>query len=157
MSRAAGASPCSNCPEPSERGQVTVETHRAETTKRVLVVDDDARVRQALRALIESCEGLMVSGEAASGPDAKRADEEAVADVVLLDVFLPSPEEGLGVLADLVARGRRVVALSIHGELGRAVLALGAVAFVEKSAGPDVLVDALRIASTSTGSADAAT
>ncbi len=112
--------------------------------RRVLVVDDDARVRRALCALIRSAPGLSVAAEASSGPAALRADEEVGPDVVLLDVLLPSLSEGLEVLEALVARGRAVVALSIRGDLRATTLAAGARAFVEKYAGPDTLLEVLR-------------
>lgn len=115
-------------------------------TRRVLVVDDDARVRSALRALIDSSAGLCAWGEASSGPDALRADAALGPDVVLLDLMLPSSDDGLEALAALVARGRAVVALSIRATLGPAALATGAAAFVEKGADPDLLVGALRAA-----------
>lgn len=110
----------------------------------VLVVDDDARVRRALCALIRSAPGLSVVADASSGPATLRADEELRPDVVLLDVLLPSLTEGLEVLQALVARGRAVVALSIRGELRATTLAAGARAFVEKYSGPDALLEVLR-------------
>ena len=113
-------------------------------TRRILVVDDDARVRRALCALIRSAPGLSVVAEASSGPATLRADEELAPDVVLLDVLLPSLREGLEVLDHLVARGRAVVALSIREELRATALAAGAVAFVEKYAGPDTVLHVLR-------------
>jgi len=112
----------------------------------ILVVDDDARVRRAVRALIESSAGLSFAGEASSGPTALRADEALVPDVVLLDLLLPSAEEGLAVLRRLVARGRAVVAVSIGDTMSGAALAAGAATFVGKGAGPDPLLDALRVA-----------
>lgn len=117
---------------------------RADEARRVLVVDDDARVRHALRALIASATGLSLAGEASSAADALRADEELVPDVVLLDLLLPSAREGLGVLEQLVTRGREVIALSIRVELRRPTLEAGAAAFVEKGISPDLLLDVLR-------------
>ena len=112
--------------------------------RRVLIVDDDARVRQALRALIDSSDGLCPLGEASSGPGALAADDELGPDVVLLDLLLPSVDDGLEALAVLVGRGRTVVALSLRGALGAAALTAGAVAFVEKGASPDHLLSTLR-------------
>lgn len=112
--------------------------------RRVLVADDDARVRRAVCALIRSAPGLSVVAEVSSGPATLRADEELAPDVVLLDVLLPSLAEGLEVLDALVARGRAVVALSIRGGLQATTLAAGARAFVEKYAGPDALLEVLR-------------
>ncbi len=108
------------------------------------MVDDDPRVRHALRTLIESSAGLSVSGEASSAPEAIRADDMLVPDVVLLDLLLPRAEEGLRALAELVERGRAVVVLSIRAALRAAALEAGAVTFVEKGGDPDVLLAALR-------------
>lgn len=115
--------------------------------KRVLVVDDDARVRRAMCALVRSTPGLMVVGEASSADAALRTDEELSPDVVVLDVLLPSLVDGVEVLQRLVARGRAVVAVSIREELASAALAAGAAAFVDEFAGPDALLKALRDAS----------
>ena len=124
---------------------MTTHAARADERRRVLVVDDDARVRHALRALIASSPELSLAGEASSSSDALRADEELVPDVVLLDLLLPSAREGLAVLGGLVARGREVIALTIRVELRRAALEAGAAAFVEKGVSPDVLLDVLRV------------
>jgi DNA-binding NarL/FixJ family response regulator len=107
-------------------------------------VDDDARVRRALCALIESSPGLSVAGEASSRPAAYEANEALCPDVVVLDILLPSAEDGLEVLRQLAATGRAVVVLSIRDGLRAEAFAAGAVAFVEKYAGPDALLETLR-------------
>ena len=62
----------------------------ADVTRRVLLVEDDARIRHMLRlALID--EGYEVS-EAASGEDALAQLAEKPADVVLLDLMLPGAD-----------------------------------------------------------------
>ncbi len=103
----------------------------------------DPRVRHALRALIDASPGLSVCGEASSGPEAMRADVDLVPDAVVLDLLLPSDRDGLDVLASLVATGRRVVALGLHGALRGAALDAGAETFIEQGAGPDLLLSAL--------------
>ncbi len=110
----------------------------------VLVVDNDTRVRAALCALISSSPGFSVAGEASSRSAAYAANEALCPDVVVLDILLPSREDGLEVLSHLAASGRAVVALSIREELRAAASAAGAVAFVEKYAGPDALLETLR-------------
>ena len=110
----------------------------------ILVVDNDARVRRALCAVIGSSPGLSVAGEVSTGSGACEADEALCPDVVLLDILLPSVHEGLEVLRHLAAKGRAVVALSIREGLRSAVFAAGATAFVEKYAGPDELLETLR-------------
>jgi DNA-binding NarL/FixJ family response regulator len=112
--------------------------------RRVLVVDDDARVRHALRALISSSSGLALAGEASSAGEALEADAQLAPDVVVLDLLLPSEQEGLEVLGQLVGRRREVIALTIRVELRRPALAIGAAAFVEKGVSPDALLEVLR-------------
>lgn len=111
---------------------------------RVLIVDDDGRVRRALRALLEAEEGLVVVGEA-DAPAGVLAGAEALQPaVILLDLLLPSAADGLGLLPDL-ARWP-VVAMSVRGGLREPALRAGARAFVEKGAVPEVLPAALRAA-----------
>jgi DNA-binding NarL/FixJ family response regulator len=99
---------------------------------RVLIVDDDARVRRVLRSLIECSPDLTVVGEAGSTPSAKRLDLELLPDVVVLDLLLPQAPEGMRVLRELRDRGRPVVAISYMGELGPQAVVAGAHAFLEK-------------------------
>ncbi len=123
---------------------MATDTRQPESTSRsVLVVDDDARVRQALRVLIQSSPGLAVCGEASSAPAALRADEASAADVVVLDLHMPTADDGLDVLRQLVARGRVVVVLSLGDALRANVLAAGAAAFIGKGADPDELLETL--------------
>jgi DNA-binding NarL/FixJ family response regulator len=114
---------------------------------RVLIVDDDARVRRALRSLIECSADLTVVGEAGSTRSATRLDLELLPDVVVLDLLLPQAPEGMQVLRELRDRGRSVVAISCMGELGPQAMVAGAHAFLEKH-GRDVddLLDMIRAA-----------
>jgi chemotaxis response regulator CheB len=85
---------------------------------RVLIVDDDARVRRALRSLLECSPDLTVVGEAGSARSARRLDLELLPDVVVLDLLLPQAPEGMDILRELRGRGRPVIAISRMGELG---------------------------------------
>jgi DNA-binding NarL/FixJ family response regulator len=115
---------------------------------RVLLVDDDARVRRALRGLIECAPDLTVVGEAGCTRSAMRLDLELGPDVVVLDLLLPQAPDGMDVLRQLRGRDRPVVAISRRGELGPEAMATGAHAFLEKH-GWDVddLLDMIRAAS----------
>ena len=108
------------------------------------MVDDDGRVLRALRELIDTSAGMRVIATARSGPDALAADRRGAPDVALVDVMLPSPEEGLGVVRALTARGRRVIAMSVSAAVRARALAAGATAFVEKGPDAQPLVTALR-------------
>jgi DNA-binding NarL/FixJ family response regulator len=114
---------------------------------RVLIVDDDARVRRALRGLIECASDLTVVGEAGSTRSARRLDLELGPDVVVLDLLLPQAADGLEVLRELRRWDRPVVAISRMGELGAQAMVDGAHAFLEKH-GRDVddLLEMIRAA-----------
>jgi DNA-binding NarL/FixJ family response regulator len=113
--------------------QETVPEGRRKAPRlRVLVVDDDARVRRALRSLIECSPDLTVVGEAGSTPSATRLDLELLPDVVVLDLLLPQAPDGMQVLRELRGRDRPVVAISRMGELGPQAMVEGAHAFLEK-------------------------
>jgi two-component system, NarL family, response regulator NreC len=114
---------------------------------RILIVDDDARVRRALRGLIQYSPDLIVVGEARSTRSAKRLDLELLPDVVVLDLLLPQALDGMGVLQELRGRGRPVVAICGTGGLGPQAVRAGAHAFLEKH-GRDVddLLDMIRAA-----------
>jgi CheY-like chemotaxis protein len=122
---------------------------------RVLVVDDDSRVRAALVGLLDSIDGIQVLAV-----DSAQADrlldllghDSAVADLALVDV----PARGHpGPLLARMAAAVPTVALSL-GSGGRdAALSAGARAFVEK--GDDALlteVGALLAAGRDTGAAE---
>jgi two-component system, NtrC family, nitrogen regulation response regulator NtrX len=100
---------------------------------RILVVDDDAGIRDALRMILEY-EGY----EVATAPDGKSALDSldgSRVDVVLLDVKMPGMD-GFEVLDRIVAREGPppVLMISGHGDIATAVEATrrGAVDFLEK-------------------------
>jgi DNA-binding NarL/FixJ family response regulator len=70
---------------------------------RVLVVDDQALVRQGIRSLLDLCPEIEIAGEAGDGESALAAIAAARPDVVLLDLKMPR-KDGLGVLQVLQGR-----------------------------------------------------
>jgi DNA-binding NarL/FixJ family response regulator len=127
--------------------ETTPDDPRKAPKLRVLIVDDDVRVRRALRGLIQCSPDLTVVGEARSTRSAKRLDLELLPDVVVLDLLLPQAPEGMQVLRELRGRGRPVVAICGTGGLGPQAVRAGAYAFLEKH-GRDVddLLDMIRAA-----------
>ena len=107
---------------------------------RVLVVDDDARVRRGLRAVIERSADLVVAGEAATVSQALDLDLALRPDVVVVDVLLPHADDGVRLVAALRGRGRPVIAISVRASLRRRALAVGANVFLHKDG---LLVDDL--------------
>jgi len=111
---------------------------------RVLLADDQSKVRFALRVLLERGSGLKVVGEAATAEDLLVQTEMACPDLVLLGWELP----GLAATSSLSALRMAcpdlcVIALSGRPEARRASLDAGADAFVSKADPPDRLLAAI--------------
>lgn len=115
---------------------------------RILVVDDQAIVRQGLRSMLEAEVDLRVVGEADSGQQALRLVRELTPDIVLLDVRMPEMD-GLAALEQIKAAVPRtsVIMVTLYDNpeyLFRAV-ALGAAGYVLKDASRAELLRAVRV------------
>ncbi|HVJ08191.1 MAG TPA: sigma-54 dependent transcriptional regulator [Acidisarcina sp.] len=101
----------------------------------VLIVDDEAEIRESLEEILQE-EGYTVTSTATAS-EALVLMRDAPYDVVLLDIWLPD-RDGLDVLADLhaldIESKPEVVIISGHGTIETAVKAtkLGAFDFLEK-------------------------
>lgn len=104
---------------------------------RVLVVDDDARIRRGLRELIDAASDIRVVGQAASRRSALSLDLDVQPDAAVVDVLLPHASDGLEVLEQLTARGRVTIAISVRPDLAQRALGAGAQSFLAK--GPQLL------------------
>ncbi len=113
---------------------------------RVLVVDSDRRVRQSLAGLIRVSDGLDLTGMAADPASTMQLLEHDRTDVLLIDPRLPEAEMGLALLIELHRRWPAIAIVAMSGLDGVEMSAIGsgALAFVSKSAQPEVLVDTLR-------------
>jgi DNA-binding NtrC family response regulator len=126
-------------------GITGVVSHGPDRRIRLLVVDDDIRVRQAIAPTIALEPDLLMVAEAADATTAMALAEGTNPSVALVDVLLPDDTIGLALVRSLAHRpGCAVVAMSVRGGLRRAALAAGAVAFVEKSGDIDAVLDAVR-------------
>lgn len=111
---------------------------------RVLVVDDDARVRAALSQTIALESGLVMVAAVADTAAALAWAERCDSDVALIDLFLPELASGLTLVRLLAQRTRcPVVAMSMRGGLRTAALAAGASSFVEKDWDIDAVLHAV--------------
>ncbi|MBC7251241.1 MAG: response regulator transcription factor [Anaerolineae bacterium] len=112
---------------------------------RVLLADDQAKVRSALRLLLEQQPGLQVIGEAVDAQGLLDWIKVTCPDLVLLDWELPGfqADDLLLTLFDLCPN-LAVIALSGRPEASRAALAAGVDAFVSKGDPPDRLLAAVR-------------
>jgi DNA-binding NarL/FixJ family response regulator len=116
---------------------------------RLLVVDDDARVRAAIGLMVALEDDLVMVAEAADATAALALATGTDPSVGLVDVLLPDEVTGLALVCSLSRRpGCAVVAMSVRGGLREAALAAGAVAFVEKGGDIDALLGAIRAAAT---------
>jgi DNA-binding NarL/FixJ family response regulator len=113
---------------------------------RVLIVDADARVRRGLRALLEGEPDIVVAGEAATVEQALRCGAVLRPSVILLDLMLPTVQDGLAALRLFTTHRRRCVAISWRDSLREAALEMGASGFVEKGAPPQIMLATLRTA-----------
>lgn len=57
--------------------------------KRILIVDDNPRIRGSVRSFIERRPGLEVCGEATDGPEGIEKGSELKPDVIVLDYSMP--------------------------------------------------------------------
>jgi DNA-binding NarL/FixJ family response regulator len=120
---------------------------RNDDARSVLIVEDDRRVLAALRALLAASPGfddVTGTGSAATALEVARAQPPSVA---LVDLHLPDPRDGLGLLTALAGKLRiPTVAMSIESGLRAKALAAGAYCFVDKAGATDHLLAALRAA-----------
>ena len=112
---------------------------------RILVIDDEAAIRSAMRMILEY-EGHEVI-EAASGQEGLEVARRESPDLVFLDIKMPGMD-GLDVLTRLrtASEALPVVIVSAHGSAATALEAgrLGAYRFIEKPLSKDYVIDAVR-------------
>ena len=114
---------------------------------RILIVDDHALMREAVRAILADAEGLELVGEAATGAEALRKAAELNPDLILLDLGLPDVE-GLTCLENLRRQHPGVAIIIFSGvedtHVVDSALARGAAGFVLKRINPLDLAAMLR-------------
>lgn len=114
----------------------------------VLLVDDQALLRMGFRLVIESEPDLEVVGEASDGAVALDQVQALAPDVVVMDVRMPGMD-GIEATRRIAERfpASRVLVLTTFDvdEYAFAALRSGASGFLVKSAGPEELVDAIRV------------
>jgi DNA-binding NarL/FixJ family response regulator len=116
---------------------------------KILVVDDHALIREALRGLFQDLrpDATLLEAADAAGAMALLAGQPDIA-LILLDLSLPD-RDGLELLTELRARwpGISVVVLSGFADRANVVQALdrGALGFIPKSAGREVMTSALSL------------
>lgn len=108
---------------------------------RILIVDDQLRARQSLKALLATKFPLAEVYEAADGVEAIRCVKESDPDIVLMDARMPEMD---GVEATRLIKTKwqhvNVIVLSMYAEYQETALAAGADAFVSKGEPPEELL-----------------
>ncbi len=101
---------------------------------RVLIVDDSAANRQAIRDILSSSEQVEVVGEAGDGEEALQQLVHTKPDVVTLDLEMPRMDGFTFLRIAMARQPTPVVVVSSHSEKSNVfkALELGAIDFVEK-------------------------
>jgi DNA-binding NtrC family response regulator len=119
----------------------------ASTTGLVLIIDDEAEIRESLQTLLE-LEGYEVETASTGNEGLARAGDRPF-DLVLLDLALPD-KNGLNVLAELHERDSQlpVIVITAYGTVDNAVKATqaGAANFIQKPWDNDKLLADVRAA-----------
>jgi DNA-binding NarL/FixJ family response regulator len=116
-------------------------------TIRVLIVDDDDRVRAALRSRLEQARDIDPVGEARSADEAVTRAKTLQPDVVLLDLLMPR-KRGIEAIAGILTASpdTRILMVSSQGAVSsvRRALIAGAAGYIPKRSSDRQLLDAIR-------------
>ena len=117
---------------------------------RVMIVDDHAVVRSGLAAFLLAFDDLELVGEAGGGEQALRLCDNAIPDVVLMDLVMPGMD-GAATTKALREKHPQVQVIALTSfkeqELVQAAMQAGAIGYLLKNVGADELADAIRAAS----------
>lgn len=113
----------------------------------LLLADDHAMFRRAMRTFLEQVPGIKVIGEAGTGDDTLEQVKSTRPDILLLDISLPDisgtivAQRALKMIPDL-----SVIVLTMHHEAyyARDMIRLGVRGFVLKESTGDELVEAIQ-------------
>lgn len=115
----------------------------------VVIVDDQAVIRKALRRLFKTAGGFEVCGEASSGLEAIRLAQNLKPDLIILDLCMPGLN-GLETAHQLegLQLPSRVVLYSMNAEsiFEKDATAAGVAAVVSKAEGVETLIAKARMA-----------
>jgi NarL family two-component system response regulator LiaR len=113
----------------------------------VLLADDHPVVRQGLRTFLELQEDFELAGEAADGLEAVAKVEEALPDVVLLDLVMPQID-GIEAIRRIraVSPATKVIVLTSFGDDDKIFPSIkaGAAGYLLKDVEPQALAEAIR-------------
>lgn len=114
----------------------------------ILLVDDHELVRTGICRIIDDVRGMKVIGEAQSGEEAVKWCRKNHPDVILMDINMP----GMGGLDAMhkilrINEDLKIIMLTMHTEnpFPSKVMQAGASGYISKSAGPDEVLNAIRL------------
>ena len=114
---------------------------------RVLIVDDHALIRLALRRILEESGEINVVSEVSSGEEAVEFARRNPVDLVLMDVDMP----GMGGVEatrklNTISGGPRVIVISVHSQdpYPKRLLEAGASGYLSKSSSSNEVISAVR-------------
>ncbi len=114
---------------------------------RVLIVDDDAEIRQGLRWVIDHSSGFVCVGAHGKFDDALTTIEDNAPDVVLMDIGMPE-KDGIECVEILKQKYPDIqcLMLTVHSDDDKIFqsLRVGAVGYLLKKTPPDALLAAIR-------------
>ena len=114
---------------------------------RIAIADDHAIVREGLKRIVSSCEGMQVVGEAADGTEVMQRVRTLDIDLLMLDLSMPG-RSGMELIKLVRAEKPRlrILVLSMHQEMQYAVRAIksGASGYLTKESAPAQLEQAIR-------------
>lgn len=114
---------------------------------RVLIVEDEERIRKTLVRLLEDREDIVVTGAIPSGPEAVSAALEGNVDILLLDLGLPGMD---GIEVTKRIKGKKpdieVLIFTVFDDEDKVLDAIraGAAGYLLKGASTDRIADAIR-------------
>lgn len=114
---------------------------------KVLIVDDDALIRESLKLLLELEEDIEVIGTASNGQEAYRFCQDEKPDVILMDVRMPVMDGVLGTkLIKDTFKDVKVIILTTFkdDEYIREAIKNGAEGYILKNQSSDSIIDSLR-------------
>src|SRR5882724_10484430 len=80
----------------------------------ILIVDDNVRIRELLRMLVETNTPFKVCGEAENGAEAIKMAKELRPDLVLLDLTMPGTDTAL--LLQVVQPRPKIILFTVHAD-----------------------------------------
>ena len=131
-------------PPGSPAGQPT-QARDTRTSRRLLIVDGDHRVRDGIAGLMALSAGVQVVGMTSRPHETLDAVRRLRPGVIVVDPMLPDLDSGLALISALraYAPSLRIVATCRDGGLDHAALAAGADACVERCGDPAAFHDAI--------------